>query len=1027
MSNVLLVFLRSYRVTFIIILGLAWLGVTTLLSLPREANPEVKIPFGAVVTAYPGASARDVEELITKPIETRLETLEGVAEITSTSRLGISNITVEFEADEDLDEAQRRLREAVDSVRDFPTEAEDPAVIELDFANEPILTITLGGNADTRLLSIWADQLSEDISKITGISDVTISGERQEEIAIRLNPHALTERNLSLSQVLAAIRVANGNAPFGQLETDAFAYDLRLESSFQNVGDIAAVTIPLPDGNVIPLQQIAEISLEIDETSTNARVSLDGQSAAPAVSLNVFKRTGGNIIDIVDEIEATIDDAQQNYLPQDIIIATFADRADEIRRSLSDVTVSGLQTLIIVFVVLWLFLGWQEAVITATAVPLTFFISFIIFDLYGITLNGISLFSLILSLGLLVDNSIVIIEGIHDRDPGVDLHSHAAKVVKTFQKPLIGGTLTTVAAFFPMLLVSGIIGEFLRTIPIVISATLLASLFVALALIPAVAVAILHKVKKPERREQRQFDRYFARFTVWYDRQLTRLLASRRAQNRFIAVMIILLVLGLSLPFTGLLKTALFPAVDLDFILINVELPPGTKQEQTAAFMADIEDVLYQVPEISSFNANIGSNTSFDLGGGSSSENLGSFFINLEPDRDRTSLAISNELRQHFNQPPLTRGIIEVQDISAGPPTAPPIEVRVIGQDLEQLNTTSLQIMATLRTIDGAIDIDRSLRFGAGEFTFTLNQEALAEHGLNNNDVTQFLRTAIFGLEATTFLDSHGDEISVQLEALPTTIASINDITALPLLTPRGQTITVGQVAEVKLQNSLDSIRRLNGQRTVTVTANAAQDFNPNTISTTLEEQLANENFPAGVTLQFGGEQEETVATFNELYQSMFISVILILLILVVEFNSYRQPAIIFLSIPLSLIGVLFGLLIANQALSFAAFIGLVSLTGIVVNDAIILVDRMNTLLKNSANDLQAVVRQGANSRLQPVILTTLTTAGGVAPLIVVDAFFRAMAVTIITGLMFASILTLIFIPVLYLRQQQKLAAKMAN
>lgn len=1036
-------FLQSFRVTFIILIGLAVLGVWSAVTLPRESTPEIDIPVALVLTVYPGSSARDVEELITTPIEDELINIEGLDNLTSSSRLGVSTVMVEFEADQDLDEAIRTLREEVSSIRGLPAEAEPSEVIEISIQDEPILSISLGGIKDERLLSLYADELAFELEEIGNVSNVDVSGSTQEEIKIKVNPERLVDLGLSVGQLMGVIRSSNINAPFGQLDTDQFNYDLRLKGQFKGVGDVSQIPVVLPDGTVVRLDTIAEVELGLTEKSSESRMSVNGEESTPAVSLSVRKKTGGNIIRIVDEVKEKIAIFEEQSLPEDIVVSIFADRADEIRTSLSNVYRSGVQTLIIVFGLLWLFLGWRPALITALAVPLTFSMAFLVFAQAGISLNGISLFSLILSLGLLVDTTIVIVEGIcgqkekarsdNGRGCGVlsgdskeikekKLQERAARVVDQFTKPLIGGTMTTVAAFFPMILVTGIIGQFLRVIPIVVAATLTSSLLVALAFIPPVAVEILARVKQ-EPKGERWFDRVFKKFRARYDNFIDRLLDARRMQLLFMAVLTLLLVVGLSLPFTGLLRTGLFPAVDIDFMLINIELAPGTKLEETAKTVDKVEQLLSEVPEVTSYIANVGRGISIDIGGGggSSSEEVASFYVNLEKERERSSLDITSSLREKFGQ--ITEAKIVVEEISAGPPTAPPIEMRLIGDNISELDRLSMKVMEIIESIDGVIDVDRNIRNSAGEFNFVFDQEALAVVGLSVVDVAQSLRASVFGVEVTTFLDQQGEEIAVGIEAVSESVDSIDDVLAVPILSRNGSKVTLGQIARVDLESSVDAIRHSDGKRTVTITADAAAGFTPNEITLELEDRLDEVAMPSGYRVEIGGEQQETVETFNQLYRSMILAVLLILLILVVEFNSYRQPFIIFLSIPLGLIGVLFGLLIFNGQLNFAAFIGLVSLTGIVVNNSIILVDRMNRM-RERGMAIKEAVKEAANTRLRPIILTTFTTAGGIAPLIWVDEFFRDMAVTLITGLLFSSILTLVLIPVLYYRQQTKLERK---
>ena len=483
-------FIGSYRVTFLVIGALIIFGTTTAVSLPRESAPEIKVPIAVVVTAYPGASARDVEELVTNEVEDKVANVEGLKKVTSTSQLGVSTVTAEFFAEEDQQESLRRLREAVDTVTDLPEDATDPRVIEISFDGSPILSISLSGINDTRLLSAYAKEVADKVESIPNISSVAIVGERTEEIGVVVKPQQLERYGVSIGQIVGVLKANNINAPVGRVETDGFGYEVRLVGRYGSISDIAELNIATPTATV-PLKELADIKLRLNETSSSSRVSVNGNPSTSAVTLQVYKKTGGNIIDIVDTVEAEIEAIKSSDFPAEIAITSFADQAEEIRTSLSNVTQSGLQTLVIVFTILWLFLGWREAVIASLAVPFTFFIAFIIFKLTGTTFNGISLFSLILALGLLVDNAIVITEGIYSDRKGKDIDEHASSIVQQFQKPLASGTLTTVAAFAPMLLVSGVIGQFLRTIPIVVSATLLSSLLVALAFLPAVATRVL--------------------------------------------------------------------------------------------------------------------------------------------------------------------------------------------------------------------------------------------------------------------------------------------------------------------------------------------------------------------------------------------------------------------------------------------------------------------------------------------------------------------------------------------------------
>lgn len=1022
MKTILSYFIRSYRVTFLIIVALGIYGTYTAINLPRESSPEIKVPIALVVTAYPGSSARDVEELITKPIEDDIKNLDGVNKITSSSQLGISSITIEYNADQNQTEAVRKLRETVDAITDLPTEAERPSVIELDFNDQPILTLGLSGISDTRILSLYAKQIADQIKTIPQVSHADIIGERTEQVGIKVQPQVLQSYGISIGQIAQALRSNNINAPFGSITTGSFGYELRLVDKYQSVSDVANTPIRIKDGSVVPLSQVATVTQELSDISSESRISVNGEKSTEAVSIAIRKKSGGNIIQIVDEVNKKLSEMKKGELPSDLHVSSFADNADEIRKSLRDVGDAGLETLAIVFCVLWLYLGWREALLASLAVPFTLFMSFIFFGWSGTTLNSISLFALILALGLLVDDAIVIIDGVYSRRSSLSLADHASYIVGEFFKPLTAGTLTTVSAFFPMLLVSGIIGQFLRTIPIVLTATLLSSLFVAVALLPAVAVRFFGVSQ--EHKKERWFTTKFNTFTAWYTRKIDWALEHRSFQNKFIGALVILMFIGLSLPFTGLLKTGLFPAADTDFIIGNVELAPGSTKDATAHVMQEVEDIVRKQNEIESAVFNVGSSTSTDLGGGSSSESLGSFSLNLYKNRKHSSAEISESLRKDLQS--ISDGKVTIAEISSGPPTSSAVEMHLSGADLDTLDSQSTAIMNVLSGIDGTTNVDRDLKNSAGQFNLSLNRDALASYGLTASDIAQTMRTVVYGIEATNFLDSNGDKISVRLAAQADTKNSIDELLRLPITTPSGATITLQQVLSPQLATSIDIIRHLDGKRTVTITSDVRNGFNPNEITKQLQAKVAAMNIPAGYVVTYGGEQEQTQQTFNQLYASMGIAVVLIMMIMVIEFNSYRQPFIMFLSIPLALIGVLFGLVILQGELNFAAFIGLVSLTGIVVKNAILLVDRMNTA-REEGKSIREAVRDSATSRLRPILLTTTTTGLGIVPLVWVDAFFRDLALTILAGLVFSTVLTLGLIPILYYRQAVKIERKAAR
>ncbi|MFA6307977.1 MAG: efflux RND transporter permease subunit [Patescibacteria group bacterium] len=1012
-------FITHFRIVTLIIAAIFLLGIFSLMNLPRESDPEVKIPIAIVSTYYAGASPADVESLITDEIENKLEELDDVKLITSSSRTSLSSIVVEFEASADLEASISELKDKVGDVVGLPGEAEDPVVTQIRANDFAIITFSLSGDLTETQLKILGETVQHELESISGVSKVPVLGIRDKEYSVLVNRAALSRLNISISSIVGAIRVANLDMPLGDIVVDGINYNLRTVAKFQSIDDLKNTVVTQSDGNLVLLKDVAEVKEQFEDHEFISRMSVSGTKAQNTVSLQVFKKTGGNILDIVDSAKDRIKKLQDDkIIPANVKVEINNDYSSFIRDDLNTLGSSGLQSTMLIFVIMFIALSFKEALIALFAIPMTFFITFIVLYFTDSTLNSMTLYALVLSLGLLVDSFIIILEGIfHNIREGYSAVKAGLLSVANYSKPLTSGMLTTVAAFFPMLLVSGILGEYLRIFPITIAIVLLSSLFVSLILVPSFSSKFLAKSKIDVEMKESILERYATnKLRKIYRNKITKFLQNKKAKLKFSFAITGLFIASLGLLIFGIVPVELFPKIDTNFVYIDIEMPIGTELDKTAEVATQVEEKFYSKPYIKNFVTTIGQSSSIGaFEAGSSSEHLASISINLvdEELRDKKSFEITEQLREELKE--INQGEITIQELSAGPPTGSPIEARILGEDLVILDDLANKTKQVLKNIEGTLNIDSDQEVSPADLTFTLNKDTIARLGLTVSDVSLALRTAIFGVTATE-VSLNGDDFNVVVKLDKDKISSVEEIKNLSLVNNFGQEIKFSSLANFSLEPALASIRHRDNQRTISVSSDVEVGYTASDIVSQAEKNLDAIGIPNGYSISFGGEVEDIEQSFTELWYAMIVAVILIALILVLQFDSYIRPIIVMMNIPLMLIGVVFGMLIFDLPFSFPVFLGLISLAGIVVNDAIVLMDKTKrNIEERNMNSLEAVADAG-DTRLQPILLTSVTTIMGVVPLAFASEFWVGLSVSIIFGLLFATIFQLFVVPMLFLR-----------
>lgn len=1018
-------FIRKKIFSYLVIIALVVFGLISVITLPKESNPEVNIPLAVVSTGLPGASAIDIEKLITNKIEEGIKNnLDNVKKLTSTSAEGFSSIVVEFDANADADKSIQELKDEVDKVKpDLPDEATDPTVLDIDFSNDPVLTFSVSSDLPEKVFVSVARKLEKEIKNIQGVSDVSVDGLRDREVQVIVSKESLNTYGINITDVISAIAATNRTLPAGNIVIDKVKYNVQFEGDISDPSEIADIALFVRGGQPIYVRDIATVIDGFEERTTLSRISINGNPSQSSLSFNVFKKSGGDITEITSSVRERIEELKQ---PGELLFGldtlVIFDTGEFLLKDLKSLSRTGLTTVFLVMLVLFISIGWREALIAGSAIPLSFFIAFIGLSVSGNTLNFVSLFALILAIGILVDSGIVIVEGVNTRLARFGSKVEAAKAtIREFHTPLTSGTMTTIAVFAPLFFISGIVGEFIKSIPFTVISVLLASLLVALGFIPLISSVFMREHKAGTKLDMKQ-SMYTKKLQDWYRARLEMFLSSRRQKKIFAYGLVVLLVAALALPITGVVKTEFFGAGDEDFLIAEIELPEGTVLSVTDIEARKFEEILYSQPEIKAFTITTGAGSAFGSGGVNTK--IASAFLLLREDREITSREVMNELRVKLSD--IHSSIIRVNQISDGPPTGTPVVITFFGDDLNLLESVAEDAAEILASIPGTSDVVTSTKDDGTQFILRIDKAKATELGLNSNVVSQILRASINGVDATTIKSIDDDiDVLVKLDLNPdfitphdTNRVNIDAVRQIEIHTPKGS-VLLGSILETDIAKSNTVIEHENATRRSTVGSELAEGGNTREIVREFERRARELDFvPEGIEMVIGGENRETDESFADMGRAFMIGIVLMFAILVLQFNSFRHAIYTLFVVPTALIGLFFGLLFTGKALSFPSLMGLIALSGIVVNNSIILIDTINHLRANNPKmKHKDAVIEGSVQRLRPILLTTITTVIGIAPLTLASELWAPLAWSIIFGLSFTVFATLLLIPLLYNRK----------
>ncbi len=1063
-------------------------GVMAYQTIPKESFPEIEIPMIAVNTIYSGVSPKDIESLVTRVMEQELNTVPDLKQLTSTSVEGYSSVVAEFTTAVNMDEALQRVREKVGLAKpDLPADAEEPGIYEFDFQEVPILQVNLSGKYGLVRLKEIGEDLEDLLEQIPTVRRVDLRGGREREVKVDVSLSRLQYYGVSLEDLVDAVRDENVNIPGGSIDVGEMKFLVRVDGELHDPLSIRDIVVDTRDRRPIYVRDIAEVDFGFAERDSYAR--LDGRAV---VTLDVVKRSGENIIETADAVRAAVDEMQPLFPPTTVVKIT-SDMSQDIRMMVSSLENNIISGLLLIIAVLLFFLGVRNSLLVGIAIPTSMLLSFLVLSVLGVTMNMVVLFSLILALGMLVDNAIVVVENTYRYvEEGWDRAEAARKATGEVAVPVIAATLTTLAAFGPMLFWPGIVGEFMSYLPMTLIITLSSSLFVALVIVPVLCARYL-RLDGEKAKPMPRLGRWILllvgvvillpmflsnAFTMgllaatsaicwvlnrtvlapvgrWFQDQGLRGLINRyevllrwALNHRLTAMAGTLVVLVVTVMLFGQFNSGIefFPEdIPPKQVWIDVETPVGTKVEFTDSIIRTLETEVLNVEGYGDAESGVatvggGGNAMMGSSQGPNSGRVMVSFVDYQ-DRERNTNETMARMQEQLGRD-VAGAEVSVDKPQEGPPSGPPVNVEIVGKDPETLKELSDRVVYILR--NSAVSarltgLESDLDEARPELSVQVDREKAAMYGLSTSKVAGMVRTAVQGTKATLYR-SGNDEYDVIVRLAEPWRSDLESLRDLTVTNDPGDQVPLVSVASWDVGEGLGSIRRKDMDRVATVSAQVKEGYQKTVVLTEVQETLAPfvaDELPPGYTMRYTGESEDQAEAEGFLLRAFLVALGLIAFILVTQFNSVIKPVIILTSVIMSTAGVLLGLMLFEMPFGvIMTGVGIISLAGIVVNNAIILIDYIDTLRERDGLSRDEALVRGGRTRLRPVILTAITTALGLVPLAIglnfdffglytslnpdlfwggeQAAWWAPMAIAVIAGILFATFLTLVLVPVMY-------------
>ena len=977
--------------------------------MPRTEDPTVYVPGGSVIVIYPGASPKDLEQLVAFPVEEAINELDDILEVKTELKDGLSVTSVEFTFNTDAKEKYDELVSQINSIRsDLP---EDVLLDIMQWSSTDVAIMQMALISETASYSQLdnrAEQLKRKLEHITGVKKVKVFAVPDEELRVSLDLEKMAAMNISIDNVAKALQSNNANIPGGSVTMDGKSFMVKSGGGFKDIMEIKRTVVNSYRGRIIYLDQVADVEFTHADINYYARFN-----GSRAVFITVMQKEDFNIFDITDGLKPMLEDFSKRLEPS-ISFRYVFDQSEGVKRKIGGFLSNLLQGIFLVGLVILMAMGFRSSIIVILAIPLSILIGLAFVDMAGYGLQQISIAALVVALGLLVDNSIVIVENI-DRfmSEGLPPKEAATKGAAQIGWPVVTATLTTVFAFIPIITMPDKAGDFIKTLPLTIIATLTVSLLIALAITPLVASVLFKPVRVKGKIKRRNIFRKTLDHIITGPYRKTLAFA---LNNRVLVILLGLFLLIGSVSLFPLVGLSFFPPSQKPELMVRVEMPEGTDIKKTDKVVRYVENILDTIQNIRHYAANIGHGNPriyYNILTRNYAPNYGEIYVRLEEYQQEEYDELVSGLRTKFTGYPGAK--ITIKEYQQGVPLEAPVMVYILGDNLNGLQNIAMEVEDILDRTPGVINVNNKLKRRKSDMVFQINKDKAGILGVPVVEIEKTIRTALNGITVTSFRDNDGKEYDIVLR-LPSgeeTKPEILDRVFVSSLS--GRFIPLRQLGILKIEASPSVISRYNLQRTALITADLEKGADLDEIMSPVIEALDNYNFPPGFSFHIGGELQNRNETFGGMARAGLIAVIAIFSVLVLQFNSFKQPLIIFVAVPFAVIGSIWALFITGYTFSFTAFIGLISLIGIVVNNSIILVDYTNIQIRKGLS-MKDAVRKAGETRFTPIVLTTLTTIGGLLPLTLRGGeMWAPMGWTIIGGLIVSTLFTLLIVPVFYI------------
>ncbi len=1000
--------------TIMVFMTVIVFGVYSLINLPIDLYPDIEFPAITVFTTYAGASASDIETNISKPLENSLNSVDGLKEITSESRDNISVVSLEFEYETDLSDAANNIRDALSLIEDeLPEGADKPMIFKFSSSMIPIVMFAVTADESYEGIDkMLEEKIINPLNRVDGIGSISIIGSPIREIAVDIDPLKLEAYNMSVEQIGNILQVENINMPTGNLKMGQMSYPLRIEGEFKSSDMIKDLVLGNYNGQIVYLKDVATVTDSIKEMTVDEKIN-----GRQGVRIMVTKQSGANTVKVAKDVNSELAELKKD-LPSDIEFHTIIDTSTFIKDSISNLTNTLLFAFLFVSIVVLFFLGrWRATFIIVLTIPISLIVSFIYLFISDSSINIISLSALSIAIGMVVDDAIVVLENISKHiDRGSSPREAAIYATNEVWLAVIITTLTVVAVFFPMTLISGMTGILFRQLGWIVSITVVTSTIAAITLTPMLSSKLL-KLQKNNEGEKKGFDKLmlpmFERLDNWYGNILNWCIT-----HKLIVTLVSFGIFIFSLVLAGGLETESMPETDEGRFTMAVELQSGTRVEKTVELARKIDAILDTIPEVDLISTSAGS----DEDGGmlamfqSTGSNIINYTVSLVDlkERERSVWDVAEEIRLALTDFPEITNL----DVSMGGMSmmgSSTVDVYIYGYDINKTTLLADTLAEKIKNIPGARNIQISREKAKPELKIELDREKMSSVGLNTAMVSSALYNRIAGMTATRYREE-GEEYDVILRLKKEYRNSITDIENISLQTTTGQMIKLSEIGSVVEYWSPPNIEHKRKERIVTVSVTPYK-VPLGTLAASIKSSLEEVDIPKDLMVEVGGAYEDQQESFTDLLMLLVLSLVLVYIVMASQFESLKMPLIIMFSIPFAFSGVIIALLLTNTTLSVIAALGAVMLIGIVVKNAIVLVDFIN-LMRDRGYELNEAIILSGKSRLRPVLMTALTTILGMLPLALSTGegseIWAPMGIAVIGGLIFSTLITMIIVPVMY-------------